>query len=265
MKRFTMNSQCIHGSNSPLQLCLSLPLTTQLLWAEERFATMTRYKILLAEDHRELAETMGAFLEASGATVDYASDGLIALHLAVTELYDATVLDIMLPGVDGLEVCRRLRKEAKLTTPIIMLTARDQLEDKLQGFDSGADDYLVKPFDMPELVARIEAVVRRGKGLSTRYEIGDLTLDLDTLEVHRAGDQLSVSRTGFEILRTLMREHPKVVSRVELEQALWGDDPPDSDALRSHLYNLRQSVDRPYDQAMIETLAGRGYRIRLED
>lgn len=197
--------------------------------------------------------------------MDYAADGLIALHLAVTERYEAIVLDIMLPGVDGLEVCRRLRSEAKLTTPIIMLTARDQLEDKLEGFELGADDYLVKPFDLPELVARIEAVVRRGKGLATSYEIADLSLDLDTLEVRREGTLLTVSRTGFEILRTLMREHPKVVSRVELEQALWGDDPPDSDALRSHLYNLRQSVDRPFELAMIETLAGRGYRIRSED
>lgn len=223
---------------------------------------MTGYRILLVEDHRELAETVGAFLEASGCTVDYAADGLIALHLAVTEAYDVIVLDIMLPGVDGLEVCQRLRNESKLTTPIIMLTARDQLDDKLKGFESGADDYLIKPFDLPELVARIEAVVRRGKGLSTRYEIGDLTLDLDTLEVQREGTAIAVSKTGFEILRTLMREHPKVVSRIELEQALWGDDPPDSDALRSHLYNLRQSVDRPFAHAMIETLAGRGYRIR---
>ena len=107
--------------------------------------------------------------------------------------------------------------------------------------------------------------MRRGKGLSTRYEIGELSLDLDTLEVHREGDTLAVSRTGFEILRTLMREYPKVVSRLELEQALWGDDPPDSDALRSHLYNLRQAVDRPYKLPMIVTLAGRGYRIRTED
>lgn len=226
---------------------------------------MASYRILLVEDHRELAETVGAFLEATGCTVDYAADGLIALHLAVTERYDVIVLDIMLPGVDGLEVCRRLRQEAKLTTPIIMLTARDQLEDKLQGFELGADDYLVKPFDLPELVARIEAVVRRGKGLATSYEIGDLSLDLDTLEVHREGNRLAVSKTGFEILRTLMREYPKVVSRLELEQALWGDDPPDSDALRSHLYNLRQSVDRPFEVAMIETLAGRGYRIRQDE
>ena len=225
---------------------------------------MANYQILLVEDHRELAETVGAFLEASGCTVDYAEDGQVALHLAVTQRYDAIVLDIMLPGVDGLEVCRRLRHEAKLTTPIIMLTARDQLEDKLEGFENGADDYLIKPFDLPELVARIEAVVRRSQGLSTRFEIGDLTLDLDTLEVHREGQKIAVSRTGFEILRTLMREYPKVVSRTELEQALWGDDPPDSDALRSHLYNLRQLVDRPFELAMVETLAGRGYRIRTE-
>ena len=126
---------------------------------------MSKIKVLLVEDHQELAETVGAFLEASDHIVDYAADGLVALHLAVTENFDVIVLDIMLPGVDGIEVCKRLRNDARLTTPIIMLTARDQLDDKLKGFDVGADDYLVKPFDMPELVARIDALVRRDKGL----------------------------------------------------------------------------------------------------
>lgn len=223
---------------------------------------MPATRVLLVEDHRELAETVGAFLESRGYVVDYAADGQIALHLATTEAFDVIVLDVMLPGINGLDVCTRLRQDAKLTTPIILLTARDQLDDKLAGFDAGADDYLVKPFDMPELVARVEAIVRRDKNIASRYQVGNLILDLETLEVERASTPISLSRTGFDILKLLMRQHPKVVTRSELEVELWGDDPPDSDALRSHLYNLRQAVDRPFGEPLIETLAGRGYRLR---
>ena len=226
---------------------------------------MSKLHLLLVEDHRELAETTGAYLEACGHEVDYAADGLVALHLAVTESYDVMVLDILLPGVDGLAVCRRLREDAKVTMPIIMLTARDELADKLSGFAAGADDYLVKPFDMPELAARIEALARRAKGLHARYEIGELALDADTLEVRRRGRLISLSRTAFEVLRVLMREHPKVVSRLELEREVWQDEPPESDALRSHLYNLRQALDRPFDRPLIATMPGRGYRLDLPE
>ena len=218
--------------------------------------------ILLVEDHPDLAETVGDYLEAKGYAVDFASDGLLAMHLAVTQTFDAIVLDIMLPGLNGLEVCRRLRKDAQLTTPILMLTARDQLDDKLQGFDVGADDYLVKPFEMPELVARIDALIRRNRGLASTYAVGDLKMDLDTMEVYRGDTEIKLSRTLFEILRILLRESPKVVPRDAIEQELWGDDLPDSDTLRSHLYNLRRAIDRPFDTSLIETLAGRGYRIR---
>ena len=219
-------------------------------------------RVLLVEDHRELAETTGAFLESRGHIVDYAADGLVALHLGLTGDYDVIVLDIMLPGPDGLEVCARLRRDARLGTPIIMLTARDRLEDKLAGFDAGADDYLVKPFDMPELVARVEALARRRKGLVSRFEIGDLVVDADARQVTRAGRAIALSRTAFTILHVLAREHPKVVSRRALERALWDDDPPDSDALRSHLYNLRRAVDRPFAEPLIHTVTGSGYCIR---
>lgn len=221
--------------------------------------------MLLVEDHRELAETVGAYLEACGHDVDYAADGLVALHLAVTESYDVMVLDVMLPGMDGFAVCRRLREDAKVTTPIIMLTARDELDDKLTGFGAGADDYLVKPFDMPELAARIEALARRAKGLAARYEIGELTLDADTLQVRRRGRTIALTATAFEVLRVLMREHPKVVSRRELERDVWQSEPPESDALRSHLYNLRQALDRPFDRPLIATVPGRGYRLDLPE
>lgn len=224
-----------------------------------------KLNILLVEDHEELAETTGAYLEACGHEVDYAADGLVALHLAVTETYDVVVLDIMLPGVDGFSVCRRLREDARVTTPVIMLTARDELDDKLTGFDAGADDYLVKPFDMPELAARIEALARRARGLTAHYEIGELTLDTHTLEVHRQGRPIPLSGTAFEVLRVLMREHPKVVSRRDLEREVWQDRPPESDALRSHLYNLRQALDRPFEKPLIATIPGRGYRLVLPE
>ncbi len=219
--------------------------------------------VLLVEDHADLAETVGEYLEATGYRVDYAADGLIAMHLASQNRYDLIVLDVMLPGMDGIRVCQHLREVAGLTLPIIMLTARDQLDNKLEGFSAGADDYLVKPFDLPELEARIAALLRRHKGISNRYDVGPLTLDTETLTVTRDGQVLELPRIGFEILKLLMREHPKVVTRALLEQEVWGDDPPDSDALRSHLYNLRQIVDRPFDDALIETLPGRGYRLRL--
>ncbi len=226
---------------------------------------MSAYQILLVEDHADLAETVGEYLESSGHLVDYAADGLIAVHLATQNRYDIIVLDIMLPGMDGYKVCRHLREVAGLTTPIIMLTAKDQLENKLEGFTSGADDYLVKPFDLPELEMRIEALVRRSQGVRSRYEVGDLVLDTETLEVWRDTHPLKLSRICFDILKVLMQAHPKVVTRDQLERELWGDDLPDSDALRSHLYNLRQVVDRPFEQKVIETLAGRGYRLRAQD
>ena len=223
-----------------------------------------RLDILLVEDHRELAETTGAYLEACGHAVDYAADGLVALHLAVTESYDVVVLDIMLPGIDGFAVCRRLREEAKMDTPIIMLTARDQLEDKLAGFGAGADDYLLKPFAMSELAARVEALARRGRGQAGRFEIGGIVLDVGMWEVVRDGVPVVLSKTGFKLLKALMRDYPQVVSRRELERELWHGEPPDSDALRSHIYNLRQALDRPFDRPVVTTVPGRGYCLRLD-
>lgn len=225
------------------------------------------YNILLVEDHRPLAETVGAYLEASGFTLDYAADGLTAMHLAVTETFDAIVLDIMLPGLDGLEVCKRLRADAKLATPIIMLTARDQLDDKLKGFDVGADDYLVKPFDMPELEARLLALIRRGQGdaFQSRYQIGDLQVDLETTEVRRAGQLIRLPKKQFGILKLLVQQSPNVVSRETIERSIWGEDVPDSDTLRSHIYSLRKAIDRPFAVELIETLPGHGFRIREGD
>ncbi len=224
---------------------------------------MYHANILLVEDHKDLAEAVGAYLESSGFTMDYAYDGLSALHLGTTQNYDAIILDITLPGINGLEVCARLRTEARLSTPILMLTARDQLDDKLQGFQQGADDYLVKPFDMPELEARLNALIRRQRGELDQgvYQVHDLQLDTRTMQATRQGQAIHLSPTCLRILRILMRESPNLVTREQLEKELWGDLTPDSDTLRSHIYKLRKAIDKPFNQALLETQQGLGLRL----
>jgi DNA-binding response OmpR family regulator len=219
--------------------------------------------LLLIEDHRDIAESIVDFLELRGYAVDYAADGVTGLHLAVTNTYDVIVLDVMLPGLDGLTVCRKIREEARRDTPILMLTARDTLEDKITGLDAGADDYLVKPFEVRELEARLRSMVRRHRGATARelHTIGDLTLDLATLKVTRAGRALSLTPIGLKLLTALARASPRVVSRNDLEREVWGDVPPDSDALRSHLYSLRKAIDRPFDHPLLHTVAAAGYRL----
>ena len=219
--------------------------------------------VLLIEDHQDIAEMLYEYLERQGYAMDYAPDGITGLHLAVTGDYQAIILDLMLPGIDGLAVCERLRGDAKKSTPILMLTARDTLQDKIVGLDAGADDYVVKPFEMTELEARLRAVLRRGQSSLTedRLSVADLTFDTGTFEVTRAGQTLTLMPIGMKMLAVLMRASPRVVSREELERQVWGDVIPDSDALRSHLYNLRKAVDKPFPEALIHTVHGAGYRI----
>lgn len=219
--------------------------------------------VLLVEDHQDIAEMVYDYFEDRGYELDYAADGITGLHLAVTNSYDAIVLDLMLPGIDGLDVCKRLRTEAKCDTPILMLTARDTLQDLVTGLESGADDYLKKPFDVRELDARLRALVRRRQGqLSPELlNVGPLSLDTGTMQVKREGKLLNVTPIGLKILTVLMRASPSVVARRELERQVWGDVLPDSDTLRSHVYNLRKAVDRPFNDSMILTVPGTGYRL----
>jgi DNA-binding response OmpR family regulator len=219
--------------------------------------------ILVIEDHRDIAESILDFLEQRGFSVDYARDGITGLHLAVSNRYDVIVLDVMLPGLDGISLCRKLREEARRTTPVLMLTARDTLDDKIAGLDAGADDYLVKPFEVRELEARVRALLRRQRGALARevYTVGDLVLDTSTLQVTRAGQSLTLTPIGLKMLTVLMRASPGVVSRQQLEREVWGDLLPDSDTLRSHLYNLRKVIDKPFDRALLHTLASTGYRV----
>jgi DNA-binding response OmpR family regulator len=223
--------------------------------------------ILLIEDHRDIAEMLVEYLEPRGFAVDFAADGVTGLHLAVTNPYDVIVLDLMLPGIDGLEVCRKLREEARRDTPLLMLTARDTLQDKVSGLDAGADDYLVKPFEVRELEARLRTLLRRHRGATTREcrTVGDLTLDTGTLKVTRAGQVLTLTPIGLKLLTLLMRASPRVVSRQQLEREVWGDLLPDSDTLRSHLYTLRKAIDKPFDRPLLHTVAGAGYRLAADD
>ncbi|MEM1203993.1 MAG: response regulator transcription factor [Acidobacteriota bacterium] len=220
-------------------------------------------RVLIVEDHRDIAANIADFLEARGAEPDFAYDGLGGLHLALTNEYDAIVLDVMLPGMDGLDFARRLRGDAGSSTPILMLTARDTLADKLAGFEAGTDDYLVKPFDLQELAVRLDALVRRTRpSPRRRLRYADLELDPSTHSARRGGVELSLNRTSFLLLRTLLEAAPGVVARRDLERALWGDEPPDSDALRSHIYLLRRSVDRPFSGPdLLHTVHGVGYRL----
>ncbi len=219
--------------------------------------------ILMIEDNHDIAELASEYLERRGYRMDFAADGLTGLHLAVTNTYDCIVLDLMLPGMDGLALCRRLRQDGKSATPVIMLTARDTLDDKVEGLDAGADDYLVKPFEIRELCARIGALIRRSRRQVSHeiLTVGDMSLDTSTLQLRRDGKELSVSPIALKLLTILMRESPKVVSRRDIEHEVWGDVLPDSDTLRSHLYNLRKVIDKPFDRPLLHTIHSAGYRL----
>jgi DNA-binding response OmpR family regulator len=218
--------------------------------------------ILVIEDNPDLVANIYDFFEARAHTIDAAYDAFAGLHFAAENRYDAIILDLMLPGMDGLDVCRRLR-DAGQDTPILMLTARDTLENKLEGFSSGADDYLVKPFALQELEARLMALVRRARGEHgrRRLQVADLIFDPDTMHLERAGRQIELPPIPLKILELLMRRSPRVVTRAEIEREIWGDSPPDSDALRAHTHVLRHAIDKPFESPLLRTVRGIGYRL----
>ncbi len=224
-------------------------------------------RILVIEDNRDIAENLADYLEPRGHVLDFAYDGVTGLHLAVTNPYDVIVLDLMLPAMGGLAVCRKLREEARVTTPVLMLTARDQVCDKLEGFRAGTDDYVVKPFSLEELEARLSALHRRGEGRTAgrTLQVADLEFDPDTLVARRGGRTLDLNPTSRCLLQVLMENSHRVVRRAELEQALWGDDPPEGDVLRTHIHALRTVVDRPFPSRLIHTIHGAGYRLSAPD
>lgn len=219
-------------------------------------------RALIVEDNRDICGNIATYLEKLGYVLDFAHDGVTAMNLALTNPFDVIVLDLMMPRMDGLTFCQRLRADAEIETPVLMLTAMDTLDDRLKGFDAGADDYLVKPFALQELHARIRALYKRShRNADNLLTVGDLTLNRSTLQVHRAGRRIEINPAGMKLLRRLMEESPSVVDRDELETLLWADERPDGDALRSHMYKLRQAIDKPFDRPLIHTLHRIGYRI----
>lgn len=220
-------------------------------------------RLLVIEDNRDLVANLFGYFESRGHVLDAAPDGITGLHLALTQSYDAVILDWMLPRMDGPQVLRKLREDGHSNVPVVMLTARDELPDKLAGFRAGADDYLTKPFDLAELEVRLDALLTRIEGRARRrvLEVEDLRLDLDTLEASRAGHPLHLFPAGRKLLEALMRASPAVVTRDQLERTLWGDEPPDGDMLRSHVYELRREVDGPFPVKLIQTVPRTGYRL----
>jgi DNA-binding response OmpR family regulator len=222
-------------------------------------------RLLIIEDNQDLSVELADFFEVQGDTIDTATDGVTGLHLAVVNDYDAIVLDLTLPGIDGLELCRRLRNDAGKWTPVLMLTARDTLEDRITGFEQGADDYLVKPFSLKELKLRLTALTRRTVGShqpAALLRIADLTLMPETREVSRAGKRIELTVIEFQILELLMRQSPRVVTRQNLEYTIWGDTPPDGEALRVHIHHLRNAIDKSFASSLLHTIRGVGYQLK---
>lgn len=221
--------------------------------------------ILIVEDQTDLAENLFEFLGEDRYRLDFAADGLTALHLLATRNYDVIVLDVMLPGLSGFEICAHVRNILHCSTPIIFMTARGTLGDKEQGFTSGGDDYLVKPFALRELQLRIDALARRDQFDNGVLQVGPISFDPGTLCASMQGVG-SVELTGLSsrIFELLLRTYPRFVSYEDLSNALWGTDEGDHHALRNHVYGLRKTLDMTFGKALIKTVHGRGYRLELQ-
>ena len=220
-------------------------------------------RVLVIEDNPDIVANLYDFLEALGYELDTARTGKAGLGFLRDYPYDVIVLDLMLPGMDGLEVCRQLRGALRVRTPLLMLTARDTVPDKVAGFEAGADDYMVKPFSLAELLVRLKALARRGPSLGEDFVLrfADLELDPGTHEARRAGQLLRLTPTAYQLLFTLLRAAPQVVTREQLEHDVWRDQRPDSDALRTHIHALRQVLDKPFGTSMLRTIPGVGFRL----
>jgi DNA-binding response OmpR family regulator len=222
--------------------------------------------ILAIEDNPDLVENLYDFFELRGHVVDAAYDGNSGLAFVEQNSYDVVVLDLMLPDIDGLTVCRKLRAQG-CNLPVLMLTARDTLDDTLLGFQSGTDDYLVKPFSLQELEVRLQALVRRGQGKVSNavLSIADLNFNPATLKVCRAGHSIELPPIPLKILELLMRQSSRVVTRREIERHIWGEDLPETDSLRAHLHTLRTLIDKPFNLHLLQTMRGMGYRLAVPD
>jgi len=224
-------------------------------------------RVLIIEDDLDIATNLYEFLESRGNTVDMARDGVSGMLLATSGNFEAIVLDLGLAGMDGLRLSSKLRREARQDVPVLILTARDVLDDKLAAFDCGADDYLVKPFALREVEARLKALVsrRRGRVVDRKLVSGAIEFDTANLAVAVDGRPVHLSRKCLRLLEMLMTEPNRVYSRAELEQDLWGDEHPQSDSLRSHMHMLRRALTDVHGHSPIETVHGVGYRFAAQD
>jgi DNA-binding response OmpR family regulator len=230
----------------------------------EIFYADCQLKILIIEDNPTIARQLGEFLSAHRWQVDFAQNAGLGIQLALEQIYDVVLLDLHLPDMDGLLVCEQIKSRASVVPPILMLTARDSFEDKAAGFHCGADDYLTKPFDLRELVLRCEALSRRHNLHQPKsMHLGDLLLDTKNKIAWHRSEKLELTSIGFQILEVLVKSYPNVCLRSLLIHQLWGDNPPESDALKSHIYALRKCLDKSFAKPMIKTLMNLGYKLEF--
>lgn len=220
--------------------------------------------VLLIEDHAGIARQIAAFVDGLGWQLDHAGTGALGAQLATNNIYDVVLLDLNLPDIDGLQVCRAIKAGAPGNVSILMLTVRDAYEDKARGFHGGADDYLTKPFDLRELALRCEALARRSQlHVHQEMRVGPLLLLAREGRAWYGAAPVSLTQSGFKILLLLCREHPHAVARSALIAQLWGSEPPDSDALKSHIHALRKQLERAGAAGLLVTIPQLGYRLAI--
>jgi DNA-binding response OmpR family regulator len=229
-------------------------------------ATLRKFTALLIEDNMTIARQVVEFFEPHFWTVDLAHTGKLGIELAKQHIYDTVILDLNLPDIDGIEVCKAIKQQCSRQVPVLMLTARDSIDDKIKGLATGADDYLTKPFNLRELVLRCQSLSRRQHlHLSKVMQLGSFTLDTCAQKLSQNGQAINVTHIGFNLLLCLVKAHPSPVSRSDLMHAIWGDEPPQSDALKSHIYALRSALKKHNKHNLLVTMPQVGYRLDIKD
>jgi len=221
-------------------------------------------RILLVEDDLKIASFIVKGLKAAGFAMDHATDGEDGLHMAMTEPYDTAIIDIMLPKLDGLALIERIRKE-RINTPVIILSARASIDDRVKGFERGCDDYLTKPFSFSELLARVQALIRRASGASepTRLEVGDISMNLLTRDVVRGGKRIELQPLEFSLLEYLIRNAEKVVSKTMIMEHVWDYNfDPQTNVVEARISRLRDKIDKEFPTKLIHTVRGVGYVLK---
>ena len=224
-------------------------------------------RVLVVEDDQKIASFIVKGLRQAGFAVDHAADGEEGLHRSVSQPYDVAIIDIMLPKLDGLALIERMRKE-KVNTPVIILSARDSIDDRVKGLQTGGDDYLTKPFAFSELLARVQALIRRAGGISeaTQLNVGDLSINLLTREVTRGGRKIELQPLEFSLLEYLVRSKGRIVSKTMIMEHVWDYNfDPQTNVVEVRISRLRDKIDRGFDKKLIHTVRGVGYVLKETD